>query len=320
MTYKLLNTTGKNLAAGARKILKKYCAIDDIETDQKLLLKKISDYEILFVQLGLHINRAVMARGAKLKIIASPTTGLDHIDLAYAAKRGIKILSLRGETEFLSTITGTAELAFGLMIDLMRLNPFAFDAVKNYEWDKVKFKGHNLYGQTLGIVGLGRLGKWLARYGNAFNMRVIACDPLVSDDVFKKFNATKVDFDTLVKNSDVISLHVHLSPATEKMFNKQVFAKMKPSAYLINTARGKIVDEQDLLMALKNKMIAGYAADGLAGEVEFASGFSNYPLVEYAKKNNNCIIVPHTGGMTYESREATDIFIANKIVNYLKNK
>lgn len=102
------------------------------------------------------------------------------------------------------------------------------------------------------------------------------------------------------------------------MFHKNVFDKMKHSAYLINTSRGKIVNENDLLDALKNKKIAGYATDVLAGELNFDKDFSNHPLVEYARKNNNLIIVPHIGGMTHEYREATDIFIANKIKNFLE--
>ena len=101
------------------------------------------------------------------------------------------------------------------------------------------------------------------------------------------------------------------------MFNYDIFKKMKNNAYLINTARGKIVNEEDILKALKEKQIAGYGTDVLAGELEFADNFSNHPLVEYSKNNQNLIIVPHIGGMTYESRASTDVFIANKLAKYL---
>lgn len=317
MAYKILNTVGKKFGETGRKILAEIGQADYLDLTQEELEKIISQYDILFVALGLNINKRVIDRGVNLKIIATATTGLDHIDATYAKLRGIEILSLRGEDEFLSTITGTAELAFGLIIDLLRFTPLAFGAVKNYEWNNQKFRGHNIYGKTLGIVGLGRLGKLLARYGNGFKMKVLAVDPNVSGEEMLKFNCKKVDFETLLSESDVISIHVHLAPETENMFNAEIFKKMKNTAYLINTSRGKIVNEADLLDALKNRDIAGYAADVLADELSFGGGFSAHPLVEYAKNNNNLIIVPHIGGMTYESREATDIFIAEKIKKFL---
>jgi D-3-phosphoglycerate dehydrogenase / 2-oxoglutarate reductase len=319
MAYKILNTLPE-FTKKARIDLDALGEADYLNLKQDELAARVNKYDILVVGLGLIINKAIIDKAKKIKIIATATTGLDHIDVKYARKKGIEILSLRGENEFLDTITSTAELAFGLLIDLSRRISIGFESVKNYIWDREKFRGHSLYGKTLGIVGLGRLGKWLARYGAAFNMKVIAYDPKVNQEIFKKLHCQKVDFKTLVKTSDFISIHVHLDSETENMFNRSIFNKMKPSAYLINTSRGRIVNEADLLKALKNKKIAGYATDVLADELEFASKvFSTHPLVEYAKSHNNLIIVPHLGGMTYESREATDMFITKKIVKFLKN-
>lgn len=198
------------------------------------------------------------------------------------------------------------------MIDLMRQISVSFDDVKNYHWDREKFRGRVLANKTFGVVGVGRLGRMMVRYGKAFGMKVIACDPYV-----KEFGCEKVDFDELVSKSDIVSIHVHLNKETENMFNKDVFEKMKDSAYLINTSRGKIVNEDDVLGALENKKIAGYSTDVLSDELNFNNGFSNHPLVEYAKNNSNLIIAPHIGGMAYEAREATDIFIAEKIQRHL---
>lgn len=320
MKYKILNTIGSKCTTRAKEVLSSLGEVDYLDLNQIELLSKIELYNILVVGLGLNIDKAVLDKADNLKIIATATTGLDHIDVGYAKSKGMEVVSLRGETEFLNTITSTAELAFGLMIDLLRLTHHAFFDVKNYHWDRESFRGHSLLGQTLGIVGLGRLGIAMARYANAFGMKVLACDPNLDDNVFIDNNCHKVSFDDLVKESDVISIHVHLDKDTENMFNQKIFQQMKNSAYLINTARGKIVNEQDLLKSLENKQLAGYATDVLADELNFDKEFINHPLVEYAKTHNNFIIVPHIGGMTHESREATDIFIAEKIKKLLTNE
>jgi len=256
-----------------------------------------------------------MDNGGKLKVIVTATTGLNHIDIEYAKSKGIDVVSLKGESEFLDTITGTAELAFGLLIDLMRLTPWAFDSVKNYELKLEKFKGYVLYGKTLGILGMGRLGKIIAEGAKAWRMNVIFCDPNVSQEEFLGYK--KVSFDELLSQSDAISVHMHLSEKTEKTFRMEEFQKMKNTAFLINTSRGEIIDEDDLVEALEKKEIAGYATDVLTNELELVKNFSNHPLVEYAKKNQNLIIVPHTGGLSHDSRVATDVFIAEKLKSVL---
>ncbi len=316
MDKKTLVTIGKNFTPQAKEILEKIGSVDCLDLTQAELIEAIKDYEIVLVGLGLNINKEIINKAINLKIIATATTGLDHINVEYAKEKGIEILSLQSENDFLNTITGTAELAFGLIIDLLRQTQVATSSVKNYQWDRENFRGHNLYKQILGIVGLGRLGKWVARYGNAFGMKVIAYDPEISEEDFKQNNCQQVSFEELIEQSDIISIHVHLNADTENMFNKNIFDQMKNNAYLINTARGKIANESDLLDALKNKKIAGYATDVLADELNFDKNFSSHPLIEYAKENNNLIITPHIGGMTHESREATDIFMAGKIIKF----
>jgi D-3-phosphoglycerate dehydrogenase / 2-oxoglutarate reductase len=247
MRYKILNTIGKKYTSTANSILDKIGDVKCLDISQRELEDKISEYDILVVGLGLNITKKVIDNGKNLKIIATATTGLDHIDIEYARKKNIIIVSLRGENEFLNTITGTAELAFGLVIDLLRLTPHSFDSVKKYEWDRESFRGHNLYGQTLGIVGLGRLGSWMAKYGNAFGMNVIGSDPYVDKEVFDKCNCEKVYFSELLERSDIISIHVHLNDETEKMFDINAIDTMKDTARLINTSRGRIVDEDKIL-------------------------------------------------------------------------
>lgn len=316
---KILNVIGTKYSEKGKPILDSIGDVVYADLTQEELENQIGDYEVLFMQLrGLKADKRVIENGKKLKIIATATTGLDHIDVDCAKSRGIEVLSLKNEAEFLSKIPGTAELAFGLMIDLMRSTIPAFQSVKNYEWNNEKFRGHNLMGQKLGIIGLGRLGKLMAGYGNAFGMNVVAADPFASEGDFISVGCRRLDFDELLKTSDIISIHIHLNDRTQNLFNKNSFSKMKKSAFLINTSRGKIVNEADVLEALKNQQIAGYATDVLADELKFAQDFSNHPLVEYSKNNDNLIIVPHIGGTTYESREATDIFMAEKLKRYIE--
>jgi len=318
VSYSILNTIGENFALEAKVILEQLGHVDYKIPTQDELKKIIESYDVVLIGLGLTFSRDVLEKAKKLKIIATATTGLDHIDLDFSKERNIEVLSLKGETDFLSLLSGTAELGWGLIIDLLRKTPWAFDSVKQGEWQRERFVGSNLFGKTLGVVGLGRLGKWMARYGKAFGMTVIFTDPVVVDSELAK----KVSFEELLEKSDVVSINVDLSPNTENLFAKREFNKMKSTAVLINTARGKVVNESDLLEALYSKIIAGYATDVLADEVNFIDSgiLQNHPLVEYSKTQTNLLIAPHIGGMTVDSRIKTDVFIAHKIVNFLQNR
>jgi D-3-phosphoglycerate dehydrogenase len=288
--------------------------VDYLTLTNQELFKKIDKYDVVVCGLGLNFNSDILSKAKNLKFLVTATTGLDHIDLKFAEEKGIKVLSLRGEEDFLNTITGTAELALGLLISCSRHIPSSIQSVLKGEWNREKFKGHSLNGKTLGIVGLGRLGKWMARYGEALGMKVIFVDPKVE---LSNQNWKKVSLNELLKQSDFISIHIHLSPENEYLFNKKTMGMMKKTAYLINTSRGKIVHEGDLIKLIKQKKIAGYTTDVLDGEILFTkNNCKNHPLVRFAKENPNVIIAPHTGGMTHESRRDTDIFIANKLKKY----
>ncbi len=310
---KILNTIGKKYARPAKAILESCGEVDYAILSEREIRAKIADYDVLVIGLKPSIGREALSRAEKLKIIATATTGLDHIDEDYADSKGIKILSLKGETEFLNQVTGTAELAFGLMLDLMRNISASNDSVKHGRWSREEFIGHNLIDKTLGIVGFGRLWRMMAKFARGFSMKAIAFDPYVAGRVFKKLRVKRAGLSFLLKNSDIISLHLPLNHETENLFTSREFNQMKKSSYLINTSRGKVVNESDLLKSLKQKKIAGYATDVLTGEMDFNGNSRHHPLVEYSRVNKNLIITPHIGGATYESREATDILIAKKI-------
>src|SRR3989344_2370197 len=314
---KILNTIGEQFAPEAKKILDRLGSVDYKSVTQIEFEKIVGVYDAIVVGLTPLINKAALVRAKCLKIIAIPANTLTSIDLDYARAKGIRVVSLLGETAFLNTITSTAELAFGLIIALTRFITWSFGAVKKYEWKREQFRGRMLYGKTLGVIGMGRLGRWIARYAKSFKMAVVFYDPYVEKSSIP--GCQRVSFGELLKQSDVISLHVHLNQETEKMINVRSLKEMKKGVYLINTAVAGLVDEQALLAALKQGRIAGYGTDILGDLSNFNSSLAAHPLVEYAKANQNVIIVPRTGGMTHESRTRTDVFIAEKLAKYLKH-
>jgi D-3-phosphoglycerate dehydrogenase len=262
---------------------------------------------VLITRLSHHISKEVIKLGVRLKVIATATTGLDHIDLDAAQMAGIKVISLKGEVEFLKTITATAEHTFGLMLSICRNIPAAFNDVLKGNWNRDNFRGVELKGKTLGIVGFGRLGKMVSVYGSAFGMRVIINDPYITDI---PDNIKQCGLDELLQKSDFVSIHVPLNSETFKMIGQPQFSLMKRSAYLINTSRGDVIDEDALIDALTNKIIAGAAIDVISGELLTGN---DSRIIDYARANNNLIITPHIGGATIDSMQATEIYIADKI-------
>ena len=245
-----------------------------------------------------------------LKFIASVTTGVDHIDTEYAKQKGIKIISLQGETEFLRNVHATAEHTMALMLSLIRKIPAAHkDITENGNWDRELFQGIELKNRTLGVVGMGRVGHQVRKFAETFGMHVIFYDIRYIDNPF----VAKLPY--ILHNSDIVSIHIPLNITTEKSFGIKEFQQMKPTTYFINTSRGQIVEENALLEALRNKWIAGAALDVVCNEPNI-----NPELVEYARQNQNLLLTSHLGGNTVESRKSTQIFIANRIKEYIENQ
>jgi D-3-phosphoglycerate dehydrogenase len=286
-----------------------YRSLGDVYVDEK----PRKDAHILVVRLKHNIDKAWLDQMPNIKVIASPTTGLNHIDMAEAEKRGIKIICLRGHTDFLDKITSTAEEAIGLMLALVRKFPWAFEHVKGGSWNRDLFKGNQLAGKTLGILGLGRLGKMVARYAKAMDMKVIASDPYVDAGTMTRNSVEKVSMEELFKKSDVVSIHVLLTDQTQNLVKAEHLKLMKPSAFFINTARAEILEKGALEKALQEKWIAGAAIDVMWDEKGDGSHLRDNPLLELAHKSNNLLIVPHIGGATYEAMQITEDFIADLV-------
>lgn len=313
---RVLVAESRDFSADAASLLRSYSLPTFAELDRAGLLRAIPQADVLWVRLDHSIDREVLDAGAQLRAIVSPTTGLDHIDVRLAAEREIAILSLRGEREFLDSISATAELTWGLLLSLTRRIPAAAAAVERGEWDRTRFRGHDLRGRTLGIVGLGRLGIQVARFGLAFGMRVLAYDPY--QERWHPEVARCSTLRELLEASDAVSIHVPLQDATVRLIGAQEVGWMRPHAVLLNTSRGTIVDEAAVLEALEAGRLRGAALDVLPDE-RLADSPLAQRLIQYAARYENLLITPHLGGATFESMAATEIFMAQKLQRHLES-
>jgi D-3-phosphoglycerate dehydrogenase len=277
--------------------------------------------EVIFAPLGYQMDTTVIDSCPKLRVIASNTTGHPHIDVDFARQKGIYVACLKFAPQFLRQITATAELTWGLIIALTRNIVPAHRAVLGGTWDRRPFGASAmLSAMSLGVIGHGRLGSMVARYGKAFGMRVKYYDPFVASS---SEGAERCDtLHTLVEGSDVVSVHVPHEKDTEHMINGSVLARFKPNSYLINTARGELLEWDAVLRALESGHLAGAAFDVFEGE--FAAGFGEqfriHPVLEYARTHDNLLLTPHIGGSTVDAWRLTEAHTIEMAIGYLSSK
>tara|TARA_R100000008_G_C3584197_1_gene170864 strand:+ start:1130 stop:2047 length:918 start_codon:yes stop_codon:yes gene_type:complete len=232
--------------------------------------------------------------------ILTASTGLNHIDMDYCKSKNIKVLSHKEDMSLLEHLPSTAELAFGLMSSILRNIPSSFEDVKVGGWDYDMFMGHQLKGKTIGIIGYGRLGKMMETYCNAFGMNVMIYDPYKNYDYL----------DLVLKHSDIISLHVHATDETRHMVDKKFLDRMKKDSYIINTSRGEIVNEGDIVQSLRDGYLKGYATDVIEDEY---GNRNNSSILNGVKEGLNIIVTPHIGGMTWEGQQKAYKWSINKL-------
>lgn len=281
-------------------------------------MRNLSDAHAIVAGLEVKFDRATLARARVLRVLGTRTTQLRHIDLDFCRERGITVVNIRADSPVLKNTPSTAEEAMALMLALARRIPWAHASVTRGEWKRRAYGGNELKGKTLGLIGFGRLGRMVARYAMAFDMRVAAYDPRVEAGDMKKLGVRRMALMSLLRHADVVSLHSVYNEKTKGMLGREHFAAMKQTAFFINTARGEITDEAALCDALGKGMIAGAALDTLAGETPDGSHLKIHPLVAYACTHENLIILPHLGGATVEATERTQIAIAGMVVNALR--
>ena len=294
-----------------RELLEERAELTVVPADEARLPELIAGYDAYFGHIHVRVTREAIERADRLRAVASPTTGTDHIDLDACAQRRVEVVCIKTEYELLDTFTATAELAWGLLISAVRALPAAHGRATLGHWDRDLFTGRQLSGKTLGILGYGRLGKMVAEYGKAFRMRVTACD--IKD--FSAPGVEQVDFDTLLAESDVLSLHIHLTPDTEQIIGREEIARMRDGAVLVNVSRGALVDEAALIEALESGKLGGAGVDTITDE--WSETLADHPMIRYAREHTNLIVSPHMGGSTWESNHDARMFTARKLLRYL---
>lgn len=285
---------------------------------RKELLAKSKGMDAVFPLLTEKIDEEFFtAAGPQLKIVANYAVGFDNVDLAAAKKRKIIVTN----TPHDKVNEAVAEHTFALMLALARRIPEAdvYAKAKKYKgWDPTLMLGSDLYGKTLGIIGAGRIGAAVARRAvNGFGMKLVYADTRRNPDIEKEFKAKQLSMQQLLETSDFVSLHVPLLPSTRHLISTSEFASMKKTAFLVNTARGPVVDEKALLRALKTKRIAGAGIDVF--ECEPAIDCDVTDSLEL-KSFPNAILTPHIGSATIEAREAMGLVAAQNILAVLSGK
>lgn len=279
-------------------------------------------FDVIFTKIGFAIDSNLIDYQKSLKYVVSPTTGLNHVDIEIATKRNIRLISLKGETEFLSTIYSTAEHTWALILSLTRnLIPAHNSVILNFSWDRRPYEATDLHGKNIGIIGYGRLGKIVSNYALAFGMNVLVND-------IKKESITNIEskgiknseLDDLLETADVVVLLASWSEENNNFFNESMFKKMKAMSYFINTSRGEMVALDSLLQRLRDGHLAGAALDVLNGDSSWYEKINNnHAAIQYAQNNNNLILTPHMGGYSTEAIARTRKFVLEKFINILKS-
>lgn len=270
------------------------------------LLNEVSRYDALIVRSRTKITKPVLEAGKNLKVVARAGVGLDNIDVEAASKLGITVINSPEASS-----NAVAELVIGLMLSLARRIPEADASIKRGEWIKGRLTGFELKGKTLGIIGFGRIGYHVAKKAKAFDMRVLVYDVILEKlmDHVRDVGGEAVSFEEVLSGSDFVTLHVPLTPGTQHLIGEGELSKMKKNAYLINTSRGAIVDEEALVKALKTGRIAGAALDVYEEEP---------PKRKELTELNNVVCTPHIGAETIEAQKAHGVIIAEKLINLFK--
>lgn len=268
------------------------------------LLKIVPNYECLVIRSATKVTADVLERASQLKLVVRGGVGLDNVDRKAAEARGVTVRNTP-----CATSVSVAELALGLMLSLARNIPQACSSVKSGQWERKAFSGTELFEKTLGVVGFGRIGRELANRALALGMKVIACDPVVSAETIESFgHRATTDFSHLLAEADFISLHIPITDETRGLINKETIAKMKKGSFIINTARGALLDSKAVAEALNSGQLGGVALDVYEEEPPPA----NHPLIGLAK----VIPLPHVAASTDEGQRRAGLEVAQIINEY----
>lgn len=270
---------------------------------REALLDIVADVDGIVVRSATTIDRELMQKATRLKVVGRAGVGVDNVDIDAATERGVLVMNSPG-----GSTTTTAEHAIAMLFALARSIPQAYLALKKGKWEKSKFKGTEITGKTLGVVGLGRIGSEVARKCQAMGMNVIAYDPFLNADTPLSSGFPLVKLEDVWARADFITFHVPLTGETRDLVNEKTLARMKPGVRLINCARGGIINEADLEAALKSGKVAGAALDVFTTEPNTST-----PLLEA----DNFIATPHLGASTVEAQRKVSEDICRQVSDFL---
>ncbi len=285
------------------ELLKQQAGWNVVLTTKETLNAEIADADALIVRSATRVTAELLDKARKLRVVGRAGVGVDNIDLPEATKRGVLVMSTPG-----GNAVSVAEHTFALLLALARQVPRLDKAIHEGRWEKSSAAGTEVRGKTLGLIGLGRIGSEVAVRAEAFDMRVLGYDPYISEAAAHEVSVELVPLEQLLTESDFVSLHAALSPATQNLINAATLEKMKKGARLVNAARGELIDEAALAEALKSGKLAGAALDVFAEEPP-----KNSPLVGLP----NVIATPHVAGSTTEAQEEVGTQIAVQVRDYL---
>jgi glyoxylate reductase len=286
---------------------------NSLSPSRKEILRNVVDKDALLCSLNERIDKEVMEKaGPKLKVISTLSTGYDHIDMKEAKKRGISV-TFTGEV----LSEATADLTFALILAISRKVVLADNYIRQKKWrvgwSPDLFLGSNVYGKTLGLIGAGRIGRAVARRAKGFDMNILYHNRRRLETKLEyEMGARYVEMDTILRESDFLSIHANLNTESSNMINESKLKHMKNTAYLINTSRGQVIDERSLIKALKNKWIAGAALDVFESEPLK----TNSPLI----RMENVVLLPHIGSATYQVRSKMSEIAAQNIIEILEGR
>jgi D-3-phosphoglycerate dehydrogenase len=294
--------------------LESYFKIIHVTSSQEFIENVNCAYAVVDASMRFTFSREVLINAIELKVISCATTGSSHIDSKTLNELGITLHTLKEDGELLKDITPAAELSWALLLACARKLPYAIKDVIEGNWQREKFPGVMLNGKVLGIIGCGRIGTWMSKYAKAFGMQVVGYDPFI--DKFPD-GINQCTLEELLVRSDFISIHVHLSEETKELINLKRLKMCKETLILINTSRGQVINEPDLLFALQNRIICAAGLDVLTDEPEIEKS----QLLKFARNNDNLIITPHCGGNSPDAVKIVCKRAAEKIkMYYLNNK
>ncbi len=246
-----------------------------------------------------------LLKNTNVKVINSCSTGLNHIDLNYCKQNNIEIQCHKNDYELINQLPSTSELAFGLMLSLLRNIPKCNNHVLKYHWDYTQFMGRQVKDLKIGIIGYGRLGSMMDKYCTSFDAKTYIYDPYLNIP-----QISQTPLEVMFKECDVISLHVHVTDETKYMINKNLFGLVKKDLYIINTSRGEIVNEKDVVNALDIGKLKGYGTDVIENEFD---NITKSPIIRAMNEGKNIITTPHIGGMTIEGQTKAYEWSINKL-------